>query len=58
MNNVPELEFLNIVQKISGHIKNPMTLEEVIIELKNEEYSPELLLQHVLLILSKNLARA
>lgn len=46
------------IQQIAGHlrqqIKSPMTLEQIIEEYKQDDYSAEMLLQHLLLWVANN----
>lgn len=39
-------------EKIAGHIRKPMTADEIAETLKNGEYSAELVLQHLLLLVT------
>lgn len=42
-----------IVREKCGHIRRPMTLEEIVVEFEIDEYNPEILLQHLLLVVMK-----
>ena len=42
-----------ITQKVSGHIKKPMTADEIAEYLESFDYSAELALQHLLLLFAK-----
>jgi hypothetical protein len=40
-----------ITQKIAGHIRRPMSIDEIKTELETSEYSAELIMQHSLLFI-------
>jgi hypothetical protein len=42
-------------QKIAGHIKKPMSIDDIIDQINSNEYNAELMLQHLLLFSAANI---